>query len=128
VSARHLVVVVLDSCRFDAFVEAGLDRLPPGRDRAPLELRELDVASHFNLLMGLLPAPLAKGCLRSEVYRGEYRRFEERLGIDGVSFSAMLPHLWLPSSCRGSGIGTEAASLSVLNRQRRSTARSIATS
>jgi len=117
VSARHLVVVVLDSCRFDAFVEA--------RPRSLARLGEIErrwsyaswtSPSHFNLLMGLLPHRSPKGVFASDVYRGEYRRFEERLGIDGISFPAMLPHLWLPELLQGLGYRTEArVSLPVLN-------------
>jgi hypothetical protein len=117
VSARHLVVVVLDSCRFDTFVEArprSLARL--GEVERRYSYASWTSPSHFNLLMGLLPHRSPKGVFASEVYRGEYRRFEERLGIDGVSFSAMLPHLWLPELLRGLGYRTEArVSLPVLN-------------
>jgi hypothetical protein len=117
VTARHLVVVVLDSCRFDTFLEA--------RPRSLARLGEIErrwsyaswtSPSHFNLLMGLLPHRSPKGVFASDVYRGEYRRFEERLGIEGVSFSAMLPHLWLPELLQGLGYRTEArVSLPVLN-------------
>jgi hypothetical protein len=116
VSSRHFVVVVLDSCRFDTFVEA--------RPRSLARLGDVErrhsyaswtSPSHFNLLMGLLPHTSPKGVFASQVYRGEYRRFTDRLGVD-VSFSAMLPHLWLPELLRGAGYRTEArVSLPVLH-------------
>ncbi len=116
---NSLVMVVLDSCRYDSVVQAA--------PRAMLRLGELrrrysyaswTAPSHYNMLMGLLPHAAPRHVFASEVYRREYGAWSERLGIPGVTFDDLLPGLYLPSWLRRRhGYLTQAlVSLPVLNR------------
>ena len=95
---NSLVLVVLDSCRHDTFVEAA----PPAMSRLGQVQRRYSYASwtapsHYNLLMGLMPHRSPTRVFASEVYKGEYALYAERLGIEGVAFTDMVPQLWLPT-------------------------------
>jgi hypothetical protein len=118
--ARHLVVITLDSLRFDTCIEA-----------APANMRRLGdierrysyaswtAPSHYNLLMGLLPHTSPSGMLAAAYYRSDYERYAQRLGVDGVGMSSLLPHLYLPTLLRDHlGYRTNAyVSMPVLNPQ-----------
>lgn len=116
--ARDLVVVVLDSLRWDAAVAS---EWTCATELGPLERRHSYASwtapSHYNLLMGLLPHEGPVGVHAAEVYRHEYRRYGERLGADGVDVSKLLPSLFLPSYLRNHlGYRTHArVSMPVLN-------------
>jgi hypothetical protein len=116
--ANSFVLVVFDSCRFDTFVEAAPRTIA---SIGPIERRwsyaSWTAPSHYNLLMGLLPHASPARVYASEVYRAEYTRYAERLGIDGVCFQQMVPQLWLPTFLREQhGYRTHAmVSLPVLN-------------
>jgi hypothetical protein len=116
--ARNWVLLVLDSCRYDTFVEAA----PPIMSGLGTVERRYSYATwtapaHFNLLMGLLPHPGQAGTLASRVYAQTFREHRHRLGVPEMSFSRMLPSLWLPTTLReGLGYATGAlVSLPVLN-------------
>lgn len=94
---NHLVIVVLDSCRYDSFVAAkpkNFKRLGPLQKR--YSYASWTGPSHYNLLTGLLPHPSPKKIYASEYYKDDFGRFSERLGAE-VSFAQMLPSLWLPT-------------------------------
>lgn len=117
---QNLVLVVLDSCRWDTWqraVDGGgcphLERLGPAAAR--YAYASWTAPSHYNLLTGLLPHRSPQGVFASEVYKEEYLAYGERLGMD-VDFAALLPGLWLPGFLRGTGYQTGArVSLPVLN-------------
>lgn len=95
--ARHLVVVVLDSLRYDSWVAAApraLRRIGPVQRR--FSYASWTAPSHYNLLMGLLPHSSPTGVVASDYYRRDFRRYEQRLGVSGVDFPQFLPSLWLP--------------------------------
>lgn len=115
---NNYIIVVLDSLRFDALVAAAPKTL--------LELGELQrrwsyaswtAPSHYNLLMGLLPHPSPQGVFASEYYKGEFVKYNERLGTTGIEFKRFVPDLFLPSFLRNNlGYRTHAkVSLPVLN-------------
>lgn len=114
---RNFVLLILDSCRFDALVKA--------RPRHISRLGEIErrwsyatwtAPSHYNLLMGLLPHPAPTHVFASSWYQRDLLRYEQRLGIDGLGFADLLPRLWLPSYLRSIGYRTRAlVSLPVLN-------------
>ncbi|HEV2062699.1 MAG TPA: sulfatase-like hydrolase/transferase, partial [Solirubrobacteraceae bacterium] len=117
-AARHLVVVTLDSCRFDSWTAAA----PPNLTRlGPVERRysyaSWTAPSHYNLLSGLVPHANPRRVYASEHYKRDFARYAERLGIDAVSFRDLLPGIWLPSFLREKlGYRTQAmVSLPVLN-------------
>ena len=118
--ARHLVVLVLDSVRWDSLMAADprfVRRLGPVQRR--WSYATWTAPSHYNLLMGLLPHASAPNVVASAVYKEELLRWEERLGLKGISFSEMIPRLWLPDHLRQTlGYETHAVvSLPVLNPQ-----------
>jgi hypothetical protein len=108
---------VLDSCRHDTFVEAA----PPIMSALGTVERRYSYATwtapaHFNLLMGLLPHDAPERTLAATVYSRTFREHRHRLGLPEMSFSRMLPSLWLPTTLRQLGYATGArVSLPVLN-------------
>jgi membrane-anchored protein YejM (alkaline phosphatase superfamily) len=96
--ANHLVVVVLDSLRYDGAVTAGM---PNAARLGPIERRwsyaSWTAPSHFNLLMGLLPHTSPKHVYASEYYKQDFVRYSERLGIEGIEFKKLLPSMYLPT-------------------------------
>ena len=99
--ASSVVVVVLDSCRYDAFVKAS----PKWAGTlGPLERRHSyatwTAPSHHNLLMGLLPHPSPSETFAADVYRAEFQRWGQRLGVGELPSEGLLPALWLPSLLR----------------------------
>lgn len=116
---RNLVFVVLDSLRYDSWIDAGPENL---RALGPVERRwsyaSWTAPSHYNLLMGLLPHSSPPEVYASEYYKEDFLRYSERLGIPGMSFSRILPSLFLPTYLKHSlGYRTHAmVSMPVLNR------------
>lgn len=112
------ILVILDSCRFDSFLQAD--------PRTILKLGDLEkrwsyaswtAPSHYNLLMGLLPHDSPTQVFASEHYKSDYLKYNDRLGTDGIEFKNLLPHLYLPTLLRRDlGYTTHArVSLPVLN-------------
>jgi hypothetical protein len=117
-SANNYILVVFDSCRHDAFVAA--------RPKHILKLGELEqrwsyaswtAPSHFNLLSGLLPHTNPRRVFASEYYKRDFLKYSERLGIEGIGFKSLVPHLYFPVFLKESlGYRTHAmVSLPVLN-------------
>jgi len=115
--ARNLVVVILDSLRYDSWVAAEptvLSQLGPVERR--WSYASWTAPSHYNLLMGLLPHTSPPEVYASEYYKQDFLRYSERLGIDGIEFKSMLPSIFLPTYLRGLGYDTHAmVSMPVLN-------------
>jgi hypothetical protein len=116
--ARNLVVVTLDSCRYDSWVAAepeNLGRLGPVQQR--WSYASWTAPSHYNLLMGLLPHTSPPKVYASEYYKQDFLRYSDRLGVDGIEWKRLLPSLHFPTFLRhGLGYRTHAlVSLPVLN-------------
>lgn len=97
-TVRNLVVVVLDSLRYDSWLEAApstLGRL--GKVERRWSYASWTAPSHYNLLMGLLPHGSPPNVYASELYKEDLARYSERLGIEGIEFKKLLPSLFLPS-------------------------------
>ena len=99
--ARNLVIVVLDSLRYDSWIEAH----PPALAQlGPVERRwsyaTWTAPSHYNLLMGLLPHTRPPEVYASEYYKQDFRRYDERLGIEGMEFRRVLPSIFMPTFLR----------------------------
>ncbi len=115
--ARNLVLVILDSLRYDSWQAA------PPRSLAgigPLQRRfsyaTWTAPSHLNLLMGLLPHTSPPRVYASDYYRQDFLRYRERLGVPELEYRRMLPSLFLPTLLRGLGYLTHArVSMPVLN-------------
>ena len=95
--ARSLLIVVLDSCRFDSFMQADLPAL---KGLGPVHKRfsyaSWTPPAHYNLFMGLLPHASPSGVHASTAWKEDLRAMAVRLGIPDLGFAAMLPQLWLP--------------------------------
>jgi len=94
-------MLVLDSLRYDVW----LDAATPNLDRLGAVERRWSYASwtspsHFNLLTGLPPHTSPTHVHASLLYRDEYARYSERLGVDGIDLAGLLPDLWLPTFLR----------------------------
>jgi hypothetical protein len=115
---NNYVLVVLDSCRYDAFVKA---RPATMRKLGRLERRwsyaSWTSPSHFNLLMGLMPHTSPAHVFASEYYRRDLLKYNERLGTTDFEFKALVPRLYLPPFLKDTlGYATHAmVSLPVLN-------------
>lgn len=115
---HNYVIVVLDSCRYDAFMAAApeaLSRLGPIERR--WSYASWTAPSHYNLLMGLLPHSSPHNVYASEYYKRDFLRYNERLGTEQIEFKSFVPHLYLPTFLkRKLGYRTHAlVSLPVLN-------------
>lgn len=116
--ARNLIVVILDSLRYDSWLAARPESLAA---LGPVERRwsyaSWTAPSHYNLLMGLLPHTSPPEVYASEYYKQDFLRYSERLGIEGIEFKSMLPALFLPTYLKHSlGYSTHAmVSMPVLN-------------
>jgi hypothetical protein len=99
--ARNVVVVVLDSLRYDSAMAAGMDNMARlGDVERRFSYASWTAPSHYNLLMGLLPHSSPTHVYASEYYKADFARYPERFGVPGVDFAAMLPSLWLPTYMR----------------------------
>src|SRR3954466_12636326 len=96
--ARNLVVVVLDSLRYDSWVAAepaALSALGPVERR--WSYATWTAPSHYNLLMGLLPHTSPPEVYASEYYKQDFLRYRERLGVPDIEFKRLLPSIFLPT-------------------------------
>lgn len=98
---KHVVLVILDSLRFDSMVAA--------RPRLALRLGPLQRRwsyatwtgpAHYNLLMGLLPHDAGPGSFAAAWHGAELSAWGRRLGRDDLGLPALGPALWLPSALR----------------------------
>lgn len=114
---NNYVLIVFDSCRYDAFVKA---RPRTMRKLGKLERRwayaSWTAPSHYNLLMGLMPHASPRGVFASDYYQRDFLKFNERLGTKDLEFKKFVPRLYLPVLLQNLGYATHArVSLPVLN-------------
>jgi len=117
--ARNLIFVVLDSLRYDSWIDAQPETLATlGPVQRRWSYASWTAPSHYNLLMGLLPHSSPAEVYASEYYKDDFRRYSERLGVDGMEFAKVLPSMFLPTYLKHSlGYATHAmVSMPVLNR------------
>ena len=118
VGARNLVMVILDSLRYDSWVEAQPVVLGSlGRVERRFSYASWTAPSHYNLLMGLLPHTSPFEVYASEYYKEDFLRYGERLNLDDMGFKRLLPSIFLPTFLRNAlGYRTHAmVSMPVLN-------------
>jgi hypothetical protein len=116
---RNLVIVILDSLRYDSWIKAE----PPALAQlGPVERRwsyaTWTAPSHYNLLMGLLPHTSPAEVYASEYYKQDFLRYGERLGVPNMEFRKLLPSIFLPTYLKHTlGYSTHArVSMPVLNK------------
>jgi len=117
--ARNLIFVVLDSLRYDSWIEGQPDTLAAlGKVERRWSYASWTAPSHYNLLMGLLPHSSPREVYASEYYKQDFLRYSERLGVEGMEFASVLPSIFLPTYLKHSlGYSTHAmVSMPVLNR------------
>ena len=118
-AARNLVIVILDSLRYDSWTAAEPEVLA---QLGPVERRwsyaTWTAPSHYNLLMGLLPHTSPPEVYASEYYKQDFLRYTERLGVPDMEFKRLLPSIFLPTFLKhGLGYRTHArVSMPVLNK------------
>jgi hypothetical protein len=115
---NNYIIVILDSCRWDTFMEAApATLLSLGEIERRYSYASWTAPSHYNLLMGLMPHTSPRNVFASEYYKKDFIKFNERLGADGVSFRSLVPRMYLPDYLRDTlGYVTRAmVSLPVLN-------------
>jgi hypothetical protein len=96
--ARNLVVVILDSLRYDSWLEADAENLKVlGQVERRWSYASWTAPSHYNLLMGLLPHTSPPEVYASEYYKQDFLRYSERLGVPGMEFRSVLPSIFLPT-------------------------------
>jgi hypothetical protein len=114
---NHLVLIIMDSCRYDSCVAArtpNMDRIGPLQKR--YSYGSFTTSSHAVLLMGVMPHTSPTGTFASEVYKSEFGDWVHRLGVQSVSFKTFVPHLSLAKVMRDLGYRTIGrVSLPVLN-------------
>ena len=116
--SRNLVVVVLDSLRYDSWIDAQPETLAAlGPVQRRWSYATWTAPSHYNLLMGLLPHTSPPEVYASEYYKEDFRRYSERLGVPGMEFKSVLPSIFIPTYLRNTlGYSTHAmVSMPVLN-------------
>jgi hypothetical protein len=115
---NNLIIVILDSCRFDTFMAAEPKTiLKLGQPEKRFSYASWTAPSHYNLLTGLLPHTSPAHVYASEYYKEDFFNYNKRLGAKGIEFGKMVPGLWLPGFLRNTlGYTTHArVSLPVLN-------------
>ena len=116
--SANLIYVVLDSCRYDSLLAArtpNIDSIGPTQRR--YSYASWTSPSHFTFLMGMIPHGSPVGVFASEVYKGEFSNWVDRLHIKELSFKTFLPQLSLPKVLQDQGYRTFArVSLPVLNK------------
>lgn len=114
---RNLVFIVMDSCRFDSYQAArtpNMDAIGAGEQR--YAYATWTAPSHYTFLMGMVPHVSPRGVFASEVYKQDFGKWVDRLGIEGLSFKTFIPELSLAKVLQENGYRTEArVSLPVLN-------------
>ena len=116
--ARSLMLIVLDSLRYDTWIAANpkhLGRL--GEVEKRYSYATWTPPSHYNLLTGLLPHTRPDGVPAAQYYKQQYIKLAERLQIDAKQIQHRLPpSLFLPTFFRSLGYHTRAlVSMAVLN-------------
>ena len=118
--ARNLVVVILDSLRWDSWKASPLRSVEGvlGAAERRWSYATWTAPSHLNLLMGLLPHTSPAHVYASEYYKQDFLRYSERLGVPDMEFKKLLPSIFLPTYLRHAlGYRTHArVSMPVLNK------------
>ena len=115
---NHIVFIVMDSCRYDAFMAAAT----PNVDRLGAAQRRYSYASwtapsHYAFTMGMMPHTSPPNVFASEVYKEEFLQWKDRTGAANVAFKDFLPELSLPRVLAKLGYRTVAkVSMPVLNK------------
>jgi Sulfatase len=114
---RNLVMIILDSCRFDSFTRAAAPNMNAiGQVERRWAYASWTAPSHFTFLMGLVPHLSPQHVYASEVYKKDFATWTDRLGIPDLEFASFIPQLSLPKMLKDNGYRCVArVSMPVLN-------------
>src|SRR3546814_19204849 len=99
----------MDSCRFDSYRAAKtptMDRIGEGSRR--YAYASWTSPSHYTYLIGMIPHESPRNVFASEVYKKDFTKWVDRLGIDGLSFKRFVQQLSLPTVLQDEGYRSEA--------------------
>lgn len=118
-TAKNLIYIVMDSCRFDSWQAARTPHMAKlGEGQRRYAFATWTSPSHYTYLMGMVPHDNPQGVFASEVYKKDFSRWVDRLSIEGLSFKSFIPDLSLPKVLQDHGYRTVArVSMPVLNPQ-----------
>jgi hypothetical protein len=116
--ARNMVLVTLDSLRYDSWVAASpknLGRL--GEVQKRHTYATWTPPSHYNMLMGMFPHSLPVDIPKSDYLKKEMFEHSQRLQIDITEFQRKaIPSMFMPTFLRSLGYHTRAlVSMAVIN-------------
>lgn len=114
---NNLLFIVFDSCRYDAFCKAKTPNISKlGEARRVYSFASWTLPSHHAYMMGASPHPNSRGVFASEVYKQDFLKWSDRLGMPGIGFKDFVPELSLPAFLQKQGYKTHAlVSMPVLN-------------
>lgn len=114
---NHIIWIVLDSCRFDAFIAADTKNFARiGQPERRYSYASWTSPAHQAYFMGMMPHSSPKRVFASNIYKQEYARWNRRMGKNDIAFSDFLPELNIARFLNHSGYKTIAkVSLPVLN-------------
>ncbi len=114
---NNLIYIIMDSCRYDsckAAFKPNMDKL--GQIECRYSYASWTSPSHYTLLMGMIPHQSPQGVFASEVYKQEFTKWVDRLGVPKLEFKTFVPQLSLPKVLKDLGYQTIArVSMPVLN-------------
>jgi hypothetical protein len=101
---NNLIMIVLDSCRYDSMVQAvtpNLDRI--GKPERRWSYASWTAPSHYAFMMGLTPHASPQHVYASEIYKQEFTSWADRLGLPDLKFETFIPQLSLPKVLKDEG-------------------------
>lgn len=91
---NNIIWIILDSCRFDSFIEAKTKNFTKiGKIEKRYSYASWTSPSHYTFLMGMVPHKSPSGIFASDVYREEFKKWNERIGIKNLTFKDFVPEL-----------------------------------
>ena len=115
---NNIIWIILDSCRYDSFIAAKpkyFTRI--GKAEKRYSYASWTSPSHYTFLMGMIPHTSPDGVFASDVYREEFKLWNQRVkGERDLSFADFVPELNLIKRLNNLGYRTIVrVSLPVLN-------------
>lgn len=116
---NNVIYLIIDSARYDAFCEAKtpvMDGL--GRAERRFSFAGWTSPSHFVYLMGMTPHESPVGVFASEVYKQDYKKWAERIGVAETGMVEFVPEFSLPNFLKKKGYRTHARiSMPIINQK-----------
>jgi len=114
---NHLIYLIIDSARYDSFASAATPNMRNlGHPEQRYSYAGWTSPSHFVYLMGMTPHRSPEGVFASEVYKKDYLKWGDRLGIGELAMKDFVPRFWLPQFLKSRGYKTHArVSMPIIN-------------